>query len=99
MKVKVYLICDHADQKASKIKGCPNIGIEHLGSCWGRIIQEDGRFIGSHSSTTIGWLRHDLISKLRNPDDWEIVDCIEDPEKIPKHLRTPECLIIKGETE
>ena len=76
---KVYLVCDYADSRAISIDGTPNIGIEHLGNCGGRILREDGFEIGHHHSSTIGWLRSDLISKLDDPSKYEIVDLIGKP--------------------
>jgi len=43
---KVYLVCDYTDEKAAKIDCCPNIGVEYMGNCGGRIVREDGTVIG-----------------------------------------------------
>ena len=76
---KVYMVCDVSDAKARLIKGCPNVGVEHLGNCAGRIVKEDGSMIGCHFSSTLDFLRYDLINKLDNPDAYEIVDLIDEP--------------------
>ena len=76
IKENVYLVCDWTDDKAASISGTPNTGIEHLGMCRGRILREDGSEIGSHSSTTSGFLRSDLTYKLDNPDKYHIHDFI-----------------------
>lgn len=76
---KVYMVCDYTDDKASAISGAPNIGVEYMGSCRGRILREDGTEIGHHGSSSFGWLRADLKSKLDDPDKYEIVDLIGEP--------------------
>lgn len=74
-KEKVYMVCDH---RAGNYKqGANNIGIEHMGDCAGRILREDGSLIGSHWSSSYGWLRSDLMSKLDNPENYEVIDLIE----------------------
>ena len=73
---KVYMVCDYTDEKARSIDGCPNVGVEFLGNCGGRILREDGTIIGQHHSSSFGWLRSDLKRKLDNPDNYEIVDLI-----------------------
>jgi hypothetical protein len=80
---KAYMVCDYTDEKASSISGCPNIGVEHMGNCGGRILSEYGVEIGLHHSSSFGFLRNDLINKLDNRDDYEIVDLIgkEVPER------------------
>jgi len=75
-KEKVYMVCDYADGKAKAISGCPNVGVEHLGACGGRILHDDGTEIGRHHSSTLGFLRLDLKNKLDNPNKYEIVDLI-----------------------
>ena len=85
MKEKVYMVCDHTDDKAASISGCPDIGIEYMGNCSGRILREDGTQIGGHWSSSFGWLRSDLRSKLDNPDNYEIVDLIGQP--VPERFR------------
>jgi hypothetical protein len=75
-KPKVYLVCDYTDDKAKSISGMPDIGVEFMGNCNGRIVNEDGNMIGYHSSSSFGWLRHDLIRNLDNPDEYEIIDLI-----------------------
>jgi len=83
MKEKVYMVCDYTNEKAAEIQGCPNIGVEYMGDCGGRIIRENGEVIGRHHSSSYGWLRHDLQRKLDNPENYEVVDLIglEVPEK------------------
>ena len=73
---KVYMVCDYTDSKASSIDGTPNIGVEYMGNCGGRILREDGSEIGFHHSSSFGWLRKDLLSKLNNPSKYEVVDLI-----------------------
>ena len=46
MKPKVYMVCDYTDEKAASISGCPDVGVEYLGSCGGRILHENGAEIG-----------------------------------------------------
>lgn len=65
MKPKVYLILD------SQIKNPTNFS--------GRIIDEGGKEIGEHTSSTLNFLRVDLKHKLDNPDDYEIIDLIREP--------------------
>lgn len=76
---KVYMVCDYTDEKASGILGTPNIGVEYMGNCGGRIIHEDGTVIGRHHSSSFGWLRNDLRSKLDDPTKYEIIDLIGQP--------------------
>ena len=82
-KEKVYLVCDWTDDKAASILTAPNIGVEHMGNCQGRILKEDGTEIGSHWSSSYGWLRKDLLSKLPPLHEFEVVDLIgkEVPER------------------
>lgn len=76
MKPKVYMVCDYTDAKASSIDGTPNLGVEYMGNCGGRLLREDSSVIGSHHSSSFGWLRADLRSKLPAIDEFEIVDLI-----------------------
>lgn len=76
LKEKVYLVCDSTDEKAASIEDTPDIGVEYLGVCLGRILKEDGTKIGEHASTTYGWLRKDLVSKLDDPSKYEITNLI-----------------------
>lgn len=78
---KVYMVSDWS--KGPVDRGVEHLGIEHLGDIKGRILKEDGTEIGWHHSSTIGWLREDLKSKLDNPENYEIIDLIgqEVPEK------------------
>ncbi len=84
-KEKVYMVCDWHDGNAEGRAW--NIGIEYMGNCTGRILKEDGTKIGSHFSSTLGWLRQDLKRKLDNQDDYEIIDLIgqEVPERFIIH--------------
>jgi hypothetical protein len=75
-KEKLYMVCDYVDGKAIVIEGCPNVGVEHLGSCGGRLLREDGTEVGFHHSSTLDFLRSDLRAKVDNPDDYEFVDCL-----------------------
>ena len=76
---KVYMVCDYTDSKAASISGAPNIGVEYMGNCGGRILREDGSEIGRHHSSSFGWLREDLRSKLDDPSKYEVVDLICQP--------------------
>lgn len=76
---KVYLVCDYTDEKASNIDGAPNVGVEYMGNCGGRILREDGSEIGRHHSSSFGWLYNDLLSKLDNPNKYEVVNLIGQP--------------------
>lgn len=80
-KQTVYMVCDWHDGKAEG--PAMNIGVEFMGNCRGRILKEGGKLIGNHWSSTFGWLRSDLISKLENPDLYNVVDLIgqEVPER------------------
>lgn len=81
----VYLVCDYTDEKAKSIEDTPDLGVEHLGNCNGRILREDGTIIGYHYSSSFGWLRHDLIRNLDNPDNYEIIDLIG--QEIPERFK------------
>ena len=76
---KVYMVLDYTDGVACKIEGAPNIGVEHMGHCGGRILREDGSEIGRHHSSSFGWLRVDLKHKLDDASKYEIVDLIGRP--------------------
>lgn len=80
---KVYMVCDYSDDRAGRIRDCPDIGVEYMGLCSGRILSESGMVMGSHTSSSIGWLRHDLIAKLDNPDSYLVIDLIDEetPER------------------
>ena len=84
---KVYMVCDYTDDKAASISDCPNVGVEHLGNCVGRILREDGSEIGRHHSSSFGFLRSDLRGKLNNPNEYEIIDLIG--QKVPERFRMP----------
>lgn len=73
---KVYMVCDYTDKKASSMNDAPNIGVEFMGTCNGRILKEDGSQIGRHCSSSFGWLRRDLLNKLADPSKYEVVDMI-----------------------
>ena len=85
---KVYMVCDYTDEKAASIEGRPDVGVEFLGNCSGRILRENGTEIGRHHSSSFGFLRSDLRHKLDNPDNYEIVDLIGQP--VPTRFQTPE---------
>lgn len=85
---KVYMVCDWSDAIAASISGTPNIGVEYMGNCTGRILREDGSEIGGHHSSSFGWLRSDLRSKLDDPSKYEIVDLIGQP--VPERFKLPE---------
>ena len=76
---KVYMLSDYFDEKAKSINGAQNIGVQHMGKCGGRIVKEDGTIIGSHHSSSFGWLRADLKSKLDDQSKYEIIDLIGEP--------------------
>ena len=89
---KVYMVADYWDKKAKSIQGCPDIGVEYMGNCGGRIMHEDGTVIGYHHSSSFGFLRSDLKSKLNKDEEYEIVDLIgkEIPDKfriIPRDVQ------------
>lgn len=83
----IYLICDYSDKKAEMIQGCPNTGVEYLGKCRGRIVKDNGDLIGRHSSSTLDFLRADLLAKLDDPSKYEIIDLIgkDIPEVMKEH--------------
>lgn len=85
-KQKVYMVCDWHDGKANG--GAKNIGVEYMGNCRGRILNEDGTLIGQHHSSTFGWLRNDLMRKLDNQEDYEIIDLIG--QEVPERFRLKE---------
>lgn len=78
-KEKVYMVCDVTDGKAASMSGCPDVGVEYLGSCSGRILTEAAVEIGRHHSSTFGFLRADLKRKLDDPEKYEIIDLIGQP--------------------
>ena len=85
MKEKVYMVCDYTDDKASSMDSAPNIGVEFMGNCSGRILKEDGTKIGGHYSSSFGWLRSDLKYKLDDPSQYEIIDLIG--EEVPERFK------------
>jgi len=87
MKEKVYMVCDYADTKA-KTMGALEIGVEFMGNCGGRILKGDGSLIGSHHSSSFGWLREDLKYKLKDlggESAFEIIDLIG--QEIPDRFK------------
>lgn len=74
---KAYMVCDTYDQRASEC-GAWHVGIERMGNCSGRIVDEDGNTLGQHGSSSFGWLRLDLANKVA-PGEYEIVDLIGQP--------------------
>ena len=83
---KVYMVCDYTDDKAASISDRPNIGVEYMGDCGGRILRENGTEIGRHHSSSFGYLRGDLRSKLDDPAQYEIVDLIG--QEVPVRFRS-----------
>jgi len=77
-KEKLYMICDFSDKKAAEIDGTPNVGVEFMGNCSGRIVSESGDVIARHFSSSYGWLRADLKYQLRklDPNSYELIDLI-----------------------
>jgi len=84
-KQNVYMVCDWHDGKAEG--EAMNIGVEFMGNCTGRILKEDGELIGNHWSSTFGWLRSDLISKLEQPENCNIIDLIG--QEVPDKFKLP----------
>jgi len=85
-KEKVYMVCDSHDEKAVNAPTSPCVGVEHGGWCNGRILKEDGTVLGSHHSSSFGWLRQDLKYKIKdNLDRYEIVDLIGQP--VPERFK------------
>lgn len=76
---KFYMVCDYTDDKAASISGTPNIGVEYMGNCGGRILHEDGTEMGRHHSSSFGFLRSDLASKIDRSQPHEIVDLVGQP--------------------
>ena len=74
--MKLFLRCLEADAKAIRIKGCPNVGIEFLGDCYGEAVTESGERINYHTSSTLDWLRSDLMWGV-DKDKYEVVDLID----------------------
>lgn len=83
VKEKVYMVCDWHDGKAEG--EAMDIGVEYMGNCTGRIIRENGTEIGRHWSSTFGWLRHDLLSKIPDPSQYEIIDLIG--QEVPEQFK------------
>ena len=83
-KENVYMVCDWHDGKAEG--EAMNIGVEFMGNCTGRILKENGEIIGQHHSSTFGWLRSDLKSKLDIEENYNLIDLIgqEVPERFKK---------------
>lgn len=91
--IKVYFVCDRTDEKAASIDGSPGLGVEHLGSCSGRALLEDGTEVHRTQSSTYGWLRSDLTGgvaryaeKNRSSlEDFKCVDLIG--QEVPERFR------------
>ena len=75
-KPKLYMVCDF--RKGNYNQGANNIGIEFMGDCGGRLLDEEGKQLGEHWSSSNGWLRKDLRSKVENPNDYEFIDLIDE---------------------
>lgn len=89
MKELLYLILTFTDEKAKKWGFlCPNLGIEYLGNCAGIIVNYNGLILGSHYSSTFGFLTMDLLSKIKHIKDFEIINLIgkEVPAKLIKKI-------------
>jgi hypothetical protein len=82
-KEKVYMVCDWYEGNVNV--GALNVRVEFMGNCTGRLLREDGTEIGSHYSSSFGWLRSDLKSKLDNPSEYEIIDLIG--QKVPERFK------------
>ena len=76
---RVYLICDY-NHKYSRF-------------CGGRVLNEDGSLIARHNSSSISFLRSDLMAYLGNQEGYEIIDLIE--KKIPDKFKLKENLIVR----
>jgi hypothetical protein len=66
---KAYLLCD-------------GHGSDFGGGCFGRIVDDDGVELGRHGSSSLPWLRLDLLSKLAahgGRESFEIVDLLREP--------------------
>lgn len=74
-KPKLFLRCTSTDRRATMINGCLNVGIEHLGNCTGEIRDENGNVVSAHYSSTLGWLRHDLLREI-DQDQYDVIDMI-----------------------
>lgn len=79
-KEKIYLRCLSSDLKATTIKGCVHIGVEHLGMCYGEAVTEGGKVVAQHTSTTLGWLRQDLLFGV-DKELYDVIDLIEEDAK------------------
>ena len=84
---KVYMVCDTTDKRASEINDAWVTNVENMGHCSGRILREDGTEIGRHHSSSFGWLRSDLKSKLDDPSNYEIIDLIG--KETPRRFARP----------
>ena len=88
---KVYMVCDYTDDKASSINSAPNVGVEFMGNCSGRLLNEEGEELGAHHSSSFGWLRDDLKSKLDSPSEYEIIDLIGKEVPVRFKLMSVDC--------
>jgi hypothetical protein len=77
--MKAYMNLVRCDERARKEDLVQNI--EAGGWCFGQLVAEDGTLLGEHTSSTIGWLRQDLLSKLQNGHSFEVVDRLTVGEK------------------
>jgi len=82
-KETVYMVCDSYDEKAKGIQ-YPNEGVEHLGTCRGRLLTENGDVINSHVSSTFDLLRQDLARSI-TASHYIVIDLIGHP--VPKRFR------------
>lgn len=85
-KNKLFLICDKA--KGNYQQGAENVGIEYLGDAVGRVVNEKGELIGRSWSSTIGWLEQDLMNRIGDLNEYEIIDLIGKP--VPEQFKLQE---------
>lgn len=85
MKEKLYMVCDYTDDKAASIQGAPNVGVEFMGDCGGRLLKEDGTEVNHWHSSSFGWLRNDLKRGVENIDQYDIIDLIG--QEVPERFR------------
>lgn len=75
----VYLVCDWSNFN----------GPEHNNGAAGRLLSEDGTCIAALRSSNFAWLRSDLLSLIKNVDDYNVIDYIG--IETPEHLSMPDC--------
>lgn len=77
------MVCDF--KRGNYNQGANQVGVEYMGDVYGRILKEDGTEIGSHTSSSYGWLRLDLKRKLEDESRYEIIDLIE--QEVPERFK------------